>query len=147
MLLSHSPRVGFYHFKDIGSCLLQGQEPPALENCWLVIRGGRASLGSEEARVGCLSSAPGVGIRVKGVMVTLAWCRDKEVWAKGMQRWGRIPHVCSWGHLCLLPHPACVLQRLVTAVGCLPAPRVCHTHKAFVLKPSHLPRDPLRVWV
>lgn len=60
--LSHSPRVGFCYFKNIGSCFLQGQEPSALEKCWLLIRGGRASYGHGEARVECLSSAPKASI-------------------------------------------------------------------------------------
>ena len=82
--------MAFYHFKDIGSCFLQGQGPSGPEICWLLIRGGRASFGDSEARVACLCLLPrlasawvrgGVGGR-KGTMVASALHRDKEVWTE-----------------------------------------------------------------
>ena len=53
--------MGFYHFKDIDSCFLQGQEPSAPEKCCLSIKES-VSLSDTEASLCCFLSVPKAGI-------------------------------------------------------------------------------------
>ena len=61
--------MGFYHFKDIGLCFLQGQEPSTPGKHWLSVKGS-VGLSDVKAWVRCFLSVPKAGICPWGVRQT-----------------------------------------------------------------------------
>jgi hypothetical protein len=74
-----------YHFKDVWSLSLQGQEPSALEKCRLFIKES-VSLGDTEAGVCCLLSVPKAGISALGWALS-ALSKRPEAFMLG--KWGK----------------------------------------------------------